>query len=115
VTGGQRVLVVEGLAETEQVLRAVLEPRGLHVNRVRAMHSAHDEQRGETPRAAVLVIDADEPSAGDLAAWDGAPRVILGTTSVPAWTAASDHFLQKPFHYGELIAAIERLLSGVAA
>ena len=36
MTAKQRVLVVDGLSETEEVLRAVLEPRGLMVDRIRS-------------------------------------------------------------------------------
>ncbi len=34
VLSEQHVLVVDGISETEEVLKTVLEPRGFHVNRI---------------------------------------------------------------------------------
>lgn len=106
---GQRVLVVDGPTETEEVLRAVLEPRGLEVNRVRA-HLPSEAG----PSAHVVVLHEDDLlDAGD-EAWRDVPRVIIGSAplpeSVPEGSDRQEQYLQKPYHYGELIRAIEKLL-----
>lgn len=138
-----RVLVIDRETETADVLRAVLEPRGVTVSQVRSRPQDAIEQRNAKP--AVLVIDLEQsPLAGPHAggpdrlpdtmpdAWQDVPRVIIGrismeTPSVTDTAAANGSApsgssksgsapslrrrLSKPFHYGELIGAIEQLLA----
>lgn len=104
---GQHVLVVDGVPETAQVLRAVLEPRGHRVDRVRAFDPA--------PPAAgsVLVLHDDGSSeANRRHKYGTAPRVIIGSFTTTASPAAdeSEHRLAQPFQYAELIRAVESLL-----
>ena len=105
----RRVLVVDGLSETEQVLKAVLEPRGLEVNRIRG--SRNTEAQDDPPGVIVLHEDGPNPEVPH-PEWSDVPRVVIG----PATGGNSENRLlreerlQKPFQYGELIAAIERLL-----
>jgi CheY-like chemotaxis protein len=116
VSNGQRVLVVDDVSDTEEVLRAVLEPRGVHVDRVRSARFAlPDASTPTTP--AVVVIDM-EPSpvsgANDdrTASWDNVPQVIIGSIKLPHRTGphAERHYLAKPFEYAELIRAIEKFI-----
>ncbi|HVW01040.1 MAG TPA: response regulator [Planctomycetaceae bacterium] len=105
---GQRVLVVDGVSEIRDVLEAVLAPRGLQVEWMRS-----SVQSPLTPdRPDILVIDAEAaPVDSRRATWDGVPQVIIGTP--PRTSPTSDRcrqYLPKPFQYGELIEAIERLL-----
>jgi CheY-like chemotaxis protein len=115
VTAKQRVLVVDGLSETEEVLRAVLEPRGLSVDRIR---SAASEELVAKRRPSVMVLHLDEDPAptAALAGWQNVPRVVIGATKVDDARGASagEHFLEQPFQYGELIRTIERLLAAAA-
>ncbi len=104
---GQHVLVVDGLSETEQVLKAVLEPRGMQVDRVRGRSAAARSAR----RPSVVVLheeSCEEPSDLD---WGDIPRIVIGTAVVPDSAEGTDgDYLPQPFHYGRLIAAIERAL-----
>jgi CheY-like chemotaxis protein len=115
VTAKQRVLVVDGLSETEEVLRAVLEPRGLMVDRIR---SAATEALAARRRPSVMVLHVDEePSpTSQPAGWQNVPRIVIGAAKVndDCESAAGEHHLEKPFHYGELIRTIERLLAAAA-
>ena len=116
VTAQQRVLVVDGLSETEEVLRAVLEPRGLSVDRIRS--AAADELASKRrPSVMVLHVDQDPAPAAALAGWQNVPRIVIGSTKVTdsCETATEDHYLEQPFQYGELIRTIERLLSAADA
>jgi hypothetical protein len=103
VTTAPRVLVFDGLSETEAVLRAVLEPRGARVERRRSSEAS----AGECSPPQLLVMDLDEPAVE--IAWPDVPRVVL--SSKPC---AVEHtpagFLEKPFQYPELVHMVQRLL-----
>ena len=111
MSSGQRVLVIDGLSETEEVLKAVFEPRGLQVDRIRS-----DAESPLVPcrrRPDIVVLHADdeiaEPSNGD--DWTSVPRIVIGSARLPAThDDPPSRSLRNPFHYGELIQAIERLL-----
>ncbi len=110
---GQRVLVVDGLAETEEVLKAVLGPQGLEVNRIRT-HFPHDDQSAPPPHLVILHEDHSDPAPAE-DSWPDVPRVIIGSITAseaehrPA--GPREQYLSEPFHYGELIQAVERLLA----
>jgi CheY-like chemotaxis protein len=112
VTGKQHVLVVDGLSETEEVLRAVLEPRGLSVDRIR---SAATDELAAHARPSVMVLHVDEDPAPTAApeGWQRVPRIVIGSTKIndACEAAAEEHYLEQPFQYGELIRKIERLLA----
>lgn len=114
LAAAQRVLVVDGLMETEEVLRAVLEPRGLEVDRVRGPRFGNFPAK-ERPSVVVLHLDDAQPFARRAAEWPNVPRIVIGAAqpAVDAGANADERFLEKPFHYGELIRAIEVLLTAV--
>jgi hypothetical protein len=108
VTAKQRVLVVDGLSETEEVLRAVLEPRGLAVDRVRGPGA---EQSAAKRRPSLVVLHVDEEVQPN-ADWHDVPRILIGAAKLNgiSESSAGEHHLEHPFQYGELIRTIERLL-----
>lgn len=117
MASGQSVLVVDGLTETAQVLKAVLEPRGLRVNRIRARQRSAENVADASPSVIVLHEDSP-PQASDVTArWGAAPRVIIGSAKLGDQPSGQqrEHYLQQPFHYGELISAIEQLLQSPAS
>jgi hypothetical protein len=62
------------------------------------------------------VDDAPAPaSAQD--DWQNVPRILIGATKIldHSQQAEGDHYLDKPFQYGELIRTIERLLADAEA
>ena len=100
------VLVIDGLAETEAVLRAVLEPQGARVERHRSSLAVSSVM---PPKVMVVDLDDEHSQAFSAAAWPDVPRVILG--SIPAEQDSSEaRFLEKPFHYPELVRAVQNLL-----
>jgi len=115
VTATKRVLVVDGLSETEEVLRAVLEPRGLSVDRIRSA-AAQELAAKRRPSVMVLHVDEDPAPAAAPDGWQNVPRVVIGSTKVndAGDAAAGEHYLEQPFQYGELIRTIERLLAAAA-
>lgn len=104
------ILVVDGPSETTEVLRAVFEPRGHAVNRVRQSQLSGD--RSQCPRLVVWhTSEFDEPSATDRFA--GIPRVVIGRVRLTEPSPAARRFAQ-PFEYCELLSAIESLLDADA-
>ncbi len=110
------VMLVDGLTETEEVLKAVLEPRGMLVTRVRSTHSTNPLVSHEAP--SVVVLHESErlqgPSSQGLtspAPWGNVPRVVIG--HYHTHTSSTDRgcrYLSQPFQYAELVTAIESLL-----
>lgn len=110
---GHRVLVVDGLAETEEVLKAVLEPQGLSVNRIRR-HQAVTGNASNPPHLVILHEDHRAPAVESDDSWPDVPRVIIGSVSArppSASQASRAEFLAQPFQYGDLIRAVEQLLA----
>ena len=110
----ERVLVVDEVSDTAEVLQAVLEPRGLTVNRVRRMELA--DQSATANRPAVLIVDAEgwnDACPTMSSGWQAVPQVIIGLVRVTEETTepvATRRFLRKPFQYADLVQAIESLI-----
>jgi DNA-binding response OmpR family regulator len=105
---------VDGVSDTAEVLQAVLEPRGLTVNRVRRLELAAADA-GES-RPSVLILDAeafDDANPATRGDWQTVPQVIIGTLRVaeePSQPFAPRRILRKPFHFAELVQAVESLI-----
>ena len=90
-------------------MKAVFEPRGHAVNRVRQS----ELPSGSASRPRVLVWHANDSEDSQAAIrFDGVPRIVIGRGAVPI--GDSRRFSQ-PFEYGELLQAIESLLAAPAA
>lgn len=117
------VLVVDEISDTADVLQAVLEPRGVAVNRVRRL--MEPAARDAAGRPSVMVLDAESlcgsalPSGSD---WKNIPQVIIGTIRITGPETADERqasperrYLQKPFQFAELVQAIESLIAAAPA
>lgn len=113
VVNGQHVVVLDGLHETEEVLKAVLEPQGCRVNRIRKPQSGNLIAKQDLPSIVVLHDDDLAASSQDQPGWDEIPKVVIGSVKVPSTDQAepSTRFLVQPFQYAELIDSIESLLN----
>lgn len=115
---GQRVLVIDGLSETEQVLRAVFGPQGAQVDRIRrsGIDSRLNERR-PAPDVVVIHQGANTRDSQTSFAWPSIPQVVIGSAEILQKDESSPerHYLQEPFDYGELIDAVQRLLDKSAA
>lgn len=101
------ILVIDGLSETTAVLKAVFEPRGHAVNRVRQSQLPHCTQT--PPR--VVVRHANESETTPLAnCFLGIPQIFIGHADCPASQGETQRFSQ-PFEYCELLRTIESLLA----
>ncbi|QDT64644.1 hypothetical protein [Calycomorphotria hydatis] len=104
------VLVVDGLQETEQVLKAALEPQGHTVGRVRAYD--HNLLPDESPRVLVMHEESGESSKYTP---NQIPRVVIGSFEVQSSdTPSVDRHLRSPFDYRDLVGAVQALLQAEA-
>ncbi|MCH9656174.1 MAG: hypothetical protein K0U86_07575 [Planctomycetes bacterium] len=112
MVNGQHVVVFDGLNETEQVLKAILEPQGCRVNRIRQQHSGDITSAEEVP--SILVVHDEDAShcTKDKPGWNKVPKIVIGSVKKRSTsnTDQSTHFLVQPFHYAELIDSIESIL-----
>ena len=112
------VLVVDKCPEQREVLRTVLERRGVTTIEARRADQAIDLAERFQPD--VIVLDADSDSSesqkaiGELhaaASRNATPIVILGKVAARCGDDRAAQFLPKPYHYGQLVRKIESLLA----
>lgn len=110
VIGGQRVLLIDGLDETEQVLKAVLEPQGTRIDRVCRDQMPQNADGFTRPD---VVIMHDNAATSDADSLRDVPRILIGTAKLPDRRDPStvEHCLPRLFQYRDLIQAVERLLA----
>ncbi len=110
------VLIVDQSEECREVLRTMLQRRGLRT--VEATEAAHGLELAREHCPDVIVLDlesnaSDESSIrdqfGDQQTRRDASMVILGSLPRAPETART-RFVQKPYHYAPLIRTIEQLL-----
>ena len=113
VNAEQEVLLVNGIPETAEVLKAVFETRGHRVRRVRVVNEQSCLNSSGKP--CVVIVDTDQTDEQILEQINATPQVLVGESVVrteQVKVSAQSIFLEKPFEYPELIEAIERLLKG---
>lgn len=112
-----RVLIVDDSLESREVLKTVLERRGLQILEASQAGAGMELARDHHPE--VIVVDADlvatdgEPWPGWLAD-DGtgtqANLVVLGRIPAGGRMPATACVLTKPYHYGPLVRTIEQFV-----
>ena len=108
-------MVVDGLTETEEVLKAVLEPRGMQVTRVSSDDRHERFHSTEEPTVVVLhesdrSVSQDTRVASRSLTWGEIPCVVIGRTHPPLHAShRARRYLPQPFQYAELVTAIESL------
>lgn len=125
------VLIVDRSAESREVLRAVLEPRGLRILEANAAAEGLELARRYTPDVIVLDPELGRAPAAEVAgafarqtARQATQLVVLGAVrgKVNAPQAGgllrrvdsgsqAEQYLAKPYHYAPLIRRIEALLA----
>ncbi|GDY09415.1 MAG: hypothetical protein DWI21_18680 [Planctomycetota bacterium] len=101
------ILVVDGLSETTDVLKAVFEPRGHAVNRVRQSQLSNSTL---TPPRVVVWHTNESETTPLTGRFQGIPRIFIGRADCPASDGETRRFSQ-PFEYRELLGTIESLLA----
>ena len=115
----RHLFVLDEHQETEDVLRAVLEPAGTSVTRVRNWRQLKNYEPKQ--EEAVLVLHSDESLEAhpEAKSFSEVPRVIIGraeTASPPgtppaesSHTGAREHQLEEMFEFKDLLRAIDSL------
>jgi DNA-binding NarL/FixJ family response regulator len=115
---GQSVLIVDRLSETREVLRAVLERRGLQIFEASEQAEGWELVRRHHPD--LIVIDLEEsqppvPSDGFTPQFDGnldaVPILLLGSARWKPRSGPGGLYFSKPFQYIDLIHKIDELLA----
>lgn len=112
------VVLWGGQSETEEVLKAVFEPRGHTVRLWRSNSFPASEisdgigvMSGRAPQ--LLVVDEHDNSVPPCEQWAQIPRIIIGKISSaknPVVENGRYKMLSHPFEYRELVSAIESML-----
>ncbi len=117
----KRVLLVDRSDDSRDVLRTVLERRGVEIYEAPSAHTGLEMLRQHHPD--VIVLDLEAEAANDAtvrAAYDNerasnpAEMVILGNLRQDQ-QATDQHIVRKPYHYGPLIQKIEQLVGQATA
>ena len=113
VVNGQHVVLFDGLNETEQVLKAIFEPQGCRVNRIRKHHPVDAVSSDEIPSIVVVHDDDSSDCTTNQPGWNDIPKNVIGSVKQAKRTNPdqSTRFLVQPFQYAELIDSIESLLT----
>ncbi len=113
MSGGHQIVLVDGLSETEEVLKAVFEPKGTRIARIRHLNTAKFFEPDSRPNVVVLHESDAQPAHPELECFESIPRVVIRSVLQTEDSESSDSetfYLQKPFQYPELVRAVERLL-----
>lgn len=115
------VLLVESSAEEREVLRTVLETRGLRIWEAEGTEEGLEIARQEQPDVIVLDLEsqwADRAAVQarfeNASAAGPASLVILGKAR-RSEAAQTGHVVAKPYHFAPLVRTIERLAAAKAA
>jgi CheY-like chemotaxis protein len=110
------VLIVDQSDDSREVLRTVLEQRGMRILEASRADDGLELARRHRPDLIVLdmELDASNPAtvSGEFASHSGlgqTPLVVLGSAR-RAGNPTAGEFVAKPYHYAPLIRRIERLL-----
>ena len=110
------VLIVDRSPESREVLRTVLEHRGMTILEASAAPQGLELARRHQPDLIVFDVEVDTPNpaqaAGEFASQcrrGPTPLVILGTARRRSPSLPGE-FVAKPYHYAPLIRKIEQLL-----
>ncbi len=117
----KRVLIVDQSDDSRDVIRTILERRGVTIYEAPSARAGLDILRQQRPD--VIVLDLETDAADDLQvqaqynqelAHNRAEMVILGNMQRDP-LLANRHIVRKPYHYGALIEKIEQLVRQTTA
>ena len=116
-----RILIVDASSESREILRLLLERKGLEAFEASDSNRASQLVQQRQPHLIVYDMDSElsPPNRTGLdleqaATRSNIPIVVLGTAKQPETPTVVGQFVTKPYHYAPLIRRIEELLSECA-
>ena len=114
------VLIVDESPDSREVLRTVLENRGMRILEASRPQEGLDLARRHQPDLIVLDLELDSsppeyPSELAAQATHQTPLVLLGNARRDVRHARVGEFVSKPYHYAPLVRRIEQLLNTVSS
>ena len=118
----REVVVVDGVPETVEVLRAILEPRGIPVRPLKQKGRLNNQSTASKPsepsddQVYVLHLDADRTTTNRPSPDGATPSravIVGGRLEVPESNDCESgrvRHLASPFQYADLLTAIDRLM-----
>jgi CheY-like chemotaxis protein len=113
------VLIVNQSSEAREVLRTVLEQRGLRIFEASAADEGLAIVQSQRPDLVVVDVEIDSASPAEISDEFASrtrprqtPLVLLGTARRATGRLPCE-FVAKPYHYAPLVRRIEQLLDGV--
>ncbi len=111
------VLIVDESSDSREVLRTVLEHRGMRILEASRPQEGIDLARQHQPDLIVLDLELESsppeyPSELAAQATRQTPLVMLGNARRGMPGPRIGEFLSKPYHYAPLVRRIEQLLEG---
>ncbi len=111
------VLIVDRSEETREVLKTVLERRGLRTLAAGEARRGLELAREHHPDLIVLDLEVDQSPPAEVcgpfseqAEVDQTPLVLLGSCRRSLFGERCGEFVSKPYHFGPLVRKIEQLL-----
>ena len=112
------VLVIDRSEDTREVLKTVLEARGVRLLAASRARAGLELTRLYEPDLIVLDLETDESTAAEICEPFAretqrrkTPIVMIGSLRRPAVNPLPGEIVTKPYHYGPLIRKIEELLN----
>lgn len=111
---GQRVLIVDGSEDNREVLRTVLERRGIEI--FEASEASRGAELARDFRPEVIILDDEAADAAAMSDFrngesENSRLVVLGKARHDGATLPKDRIIPKPYHFAPLIRKIEQLLT----
>lgn len=110
-------MIVDPSDESREVLRTVLERRGVSILEARRGAEGLKILQNQHPDVTVVDLEADQDGSGSLviayhnaSASEETSLVMLGRVSAAPTSRDGSQVISKPYHYGPLIRTIEQLL-----
>jgi CheY-like chemotaxis protein len=110
-------LIVDQSDESREVLRTVLERRGVSILEARRGEEGLEILQDQRPDVVVVDLDGDqercdslESAYGDASCGLHTSLVLLGRVNAVKPPPGGSQVISKPYHYGPLIRTIEQLL-----
>ena len=122
MSAGHSVLIVDSSEDSRQVLRTVLERRGMEIFEASGAEQGLALAGRHQPNVVVLDLEVKDVDSETIfrqfnskSGGDHTSLVVLGEVRLCGSAARNSEFISKPYHYGPLVRKIEQLVKQARA